>query len=43
MDRIAADKYVKRDVETISALLNSAISGPVVLPIAIAPPQKSIA
>jgi len=43
MGRISNNKYSRGDVDTVSRLLNASVGGPVVLPIAIAPPQKSIA
>lgn len=43
MNRIASSKYSTNDVSAISRLLNAASTGPIVLPIAIVPPQKSIA
>lgn len=42
MGRITNNKYSRNDVETIGRLVNTAKSGPVVLPIAIVPPQKPI-
>lgn len=43
MSRITAKKYSNNDIDTISRLLNNSITGPIVLPIALVPPQKSIA
>lgn len=43
MNRIANKKYSTGDVDTVARLLNSATTGPIVLPIAVALPQKSIA
>lgn len=41
MSRVASNRYAKNDVDTISRLLNAATTGPIVLPIAIAPLQKT--
>jgi hypothetical protein len=43
MNRVACEKYSTNDIRTISRLLNSSATGPIVLPIAVAPPQKTIA
>lgn len=43
MSRVANKRYSRNDVDTISRLLTSAKTGPIVLPIAIAPAQKTIA
>ena len=42
MEKIANGKYSRADVESVSRLLRNSKTGPVVLPIAIALPQKTI-
>lgn len=42
MNRVTNNKYSRNDIEMISKLLNSSKAGPVVLPIAVVPPQKAI-
>lgn len=43
MSRIANKRYSRNDVDTVSRLLNSAKTGPIVLPIAVAPVQNTTA
>lgn len=43
MGRIANNKYSRNDVDSVSRLLNVGRTGPVVLPIAVAPLQKTSA
>lgn len=42
MEKIARGKYSRADVESVSRLLHNSKTGPVVLPVAIAKPQKTI-
>lgn len=42
IERVANGKYSRADVESISRLLRNSHTGPVILPVAIAAPQKTI-